>query len=485
MKKVNAIQLDAEICKRSFKEFVKGAWPTLEPGKPFVDNFHIDAICNHLEAVYNGDMKRLVINVPPGFMKSLLVSVMFTGWVWTTKPHMKIGVLCYNAALSVDSQEKLMSLIESDWYQIRFGSVFQPNKETWNKTKLINDKMGVRTSGSLYGSLTGRHWDIIVIDDPIKAGDAMGSAGELKTMLEKCSTSFIGTVRSRLTDAKTTSIILVMQRLSEIDLSGVLLESGYDHLCFPVYFVEGRYTSNRLGRYDPRTKDGELLWPERFPEEHLKSEQLAIGPYTFASQYQQQPIPILGSIIKREWIHYWTELPRNQVQMIQSWDTTLSNSSTSDYVVGQVWLKHQSGFYLLDQVRARMDFEQTKNAIKMLSAKWPKAMTKYIENKASGPDVINSLKKEGVIGLIPVKIGSSDKEQRLVAVSGLFAAGNVFLPPADKCSWVLDYVTELCGFPKGSKNDDQVDATSQALIQLHKRSLHTITENLRSMMSWR
>lgn len=486
MKKVNKIALERELCIRSFHYFVKTAWSIVEPGKKFKNNWHIEEICRHLEAMHKGELTHLILNLPPGHMKTLLCGVFFPAWVWLKDPSFKILYCGYNTPIVGQAHEKSKSLISDSWYQARFGDIFQPNKETWNKSKLLNDKMGERHSDSIYGTILGKHFDMIIVDDPIKAQDVVGSAADLKTQLTRSVAVFQGQITTRVTDPKTSRFLIVMQRLHEADLAGVLLSTGqYEHLCLPANYREGLYTHNKLGRYDPRISEGEVLWPDRFPQEELDKLKIRLAnPVHAAAQLQQTPVPAEGALFKREHFKYWKELPAKGIY-IQSWDTTLSSSLTSDYVVGQVWLKTDGEFFLVDQVRAKMDFESTKTAIKSLSAKWPKAITKYIELKASGPDVINSLRKE-VPGLVGVKVTSASggKEQRAVAVSGLIQAGNVYLPDPNDHPWVHDLIEELCTFPRG-RHDDQVDAMSQALIHLHKKSVNSMIETLRNKLAWR
>lgn len=484
--KIDRISLERELCSRSFYQFVKAAWNVVEPGKKFVSNWHIEEICRHLEAMYRGELTHLILNVPPGHMKSLLSGVFFPAWVWIKDPSFKILYTGYNSTIVKQAHEKSSILITDDWFVQRFGEIFQPNKETWNKNKLLNTKMGERHSDSIYGTILGKHFDMIIVDDPIKASDVVGSAADLKTQLTRSVEVFQGQLTTRVTDPRTSRFLIVMQRLHEADLAGALLATGqYEHLCLPANYREGLYTHNKLGRYDPREKEGEVLWPDRFPQEEIDKLKIRLAnPVHVAAQLQQTPVPAEGALFKREDFKYWKELPAKGIY-VQSWDTTLSSSLNSDYVVGQVWLKAEGEFFLVDQIRARMDFESTKNAIKALSAKWPKAMTKYIELKASGPDVVNSLRKE-VPGLVGVKVTSATggKEQRAVAVSGLIQAGNVYLPDPQEHPWVNDLVEELCTFPRG-RHDDQVDSMSQALIHLHKKTVSGMVNTLRNKLAWR
>lgn len=484
--KIDKLALERELGARSLYKFVQLAWNCVEPGKKYTDNWHIKEICRHLEAMFNGDLNRLIINIPPSHMKSLICGVFYPAWAWINKPSFKILYAGYNHDIVKQAHEKSMLLIEDEWFQERWGHVFQPRKETWNKSKLRNDKMGERHSLSLYGAITGKHFDQIIVDDPIGAKDVVGAASDLKTQLTRCAEVYKGQLTTRVTDAKTARFLIIMQRLHEADLAGVLLASrDYEHLCLPANYKEGLYTYNKLGRYDPRELEGDVLWPARFPQEELdRIKKDFDNPIHAAAQLQQTPVPSEGAVFKRENFKYWKELPAN-CSFIQSWDTTLSSSLASDYVVGQVWAKAGGEFFLVDQIRAKLDFESTKNAIRTMSSKWPKSVTKYIELKASGPDVINSLKKD-VPGLVGVKAtgAGGNKEQRAIAITGLFEAGNVYFPEPSSCPWVHDLIEELCTFPR-SRYDDQVDAMSQALIRLHTKSISSMVDTLRRKLAWK
>ena len=214
---------------------------------------------------------------------------------------------------------------------------------------------------------------------------------------------------------------------------------------------------------------GDLLWKERLPQHVLDQLKVAMGSWAFAGQYQQAPAPLEGGTIKYDWLKFYRELPARFDYVLQSWDCSFKESKDSDYVVGQVWGRastqsaagRSAQYYLLDQVRGKMDFVGTKNAIRAMSAKYPQAVTKLIEDKANGPAVISALKAE-VDGMIAVN-PEGGKESRMNSVSALFEAGNVFLPEAERAPWTHDYMHELCTFPKAA-HDDEVDATSQALF---------------------
>ena len=485
--KIDKIALEREIYQRDFYAFFKASWHIFEPGKKFVDGWHIKVMCDHLQAIAEGKVlddgelfKRLIMNVPPGHAKTNTCCVAFPAWIWTRWPSHKIMVAGYNAAIVKQSHGKSQKLMESSWYQDRWGRVFQPDKDTWNKTKLANDKMGERHSESLYGTVLGKHFDIIIVDDPIKASDVVGSASDLRTALSRCQEVFDGELSTRLTDPNRSAIILIMQRLHSADLAGGLLQRHDWHsMILPAYYREGQYTTNALGRYDPRNTEGEVLWEARFPKAKLEERRAALANATaFACQYQQTPIAEGGNLFRSEDIRYWDVLPEKG-NMIVTVDTAFGLSGSGDFTVAQVWMRSGADFYLVDQLRERLDFSQAVEAISKLNRKYPKALPVYIEETANGPAIIETLKKMGISGIKGEKTPKANKFSRANAVSPLWQAGNIYIPDPNRVSWVFGFTEELISFPK-SRHDDQVDAMSMALNKLHKRDIATMAQNLAS-----
>jgi predicted phage terminase large subunit-like protein len=279
-----------------------------------------------------------------------------------------------------------------------------------------------------------------------------------------------------------------MQRVHDGDVSGeILKEGGYTHLCLPMEYEPKRMITTPIGFNDPRTDEGELLWPERIGMEEVKGYKKSLGSYAYAGQYQQRPTPRGGGIIKRHWWKYWKpkgrEFPPVSVKMpdgstmevyavdlpdqfnikIQSWDMNFKDSNSSAFVVGQVWGQSVANRYLLDQVREVWDFPKTIKGVMDLSNEHPDVTCKYIEDKANGPAVISSL-RDKISGLIPIE-PEGDKVARMAAVSYLIEAGNVYLPHPALYPWVEEFLAELTAFPK-SAYKDQADTCSQALNKL-------------------
>jgi predicted phage terminase large subunit-like protein len=461
-------------------QFVRQAWAVVEPSTPFVPGWHIDTIVEHLEAISYGQIRNLLINVPPRHMKSLLVAVFWPAWEWIRWPERRWLFSSYGAQLSIRDSVKCRRLIESTWYQRLWGNIYALTGDQNAKSRFDNDRSGYRLSTSVGGAVTGEGGDRIVCDDPNNVGEVESDS------VRKTTNDWFDVVMStRANDPKTVGRVVVMQRCHQQDLSGHLLEQGgWEHLCFPAEFEDsGRVTS--IGWSDPRTTHGEFLWPERYGSPELESLKRNLGSYAAAGQLQQRPSPSGGGIIKRHWFRYWqppganlppvtVRLPDGTVQSIiaheigtveeaiQSWDCAFKDLETSDYVVGQVWGRRGSAYLLLDQVRDRMDCPTTVKAVRHLSQRWRGTIVKLIEDKANGSTVIQMLGRE-LPGILPVN-PEGGKVARAAAVSPLIEAGNVYLPHPQFMPWVNDFIEECAAFPNGA-HDDQVDAMTQALLR--------------------
>lgn len=450
-------QIDREIGLRGkLSDWVALAWDTVEPGSKYVRSWHVDLICDHLEAVGRGDIKRLCINVPPGCSKSLLCCVFWPTFEWIRDPGLRWIFGSFDGELTKRDAGRSLQLIQSEWFRKRWGDLLDdenpPVKNFGTKAQ------GWRFATSVEGKATGRHADIHVIDDPTKPKNLT------KKGLMEASEWRRGTMASRFRDAGKGRQVLIMQRLHEDDLAGEVIREGWTHLRLPMRYESVAPCVTSFGR-DPRTEDGDLLCPGRFDEEAVEILSREMGGMVTAAQLQQRPVPLGGAIFKEENFRYWTTLPTRFDQMVVSVDCTFKGADTSDWVVLQVWGRLGSDYYLLDQVRKRMGFAATCDAIRDLRKDWPKATGVLIEDKANGPAVIETLEKEmsGIVAVNP----EGGKEARANAVSPLFEAKNVLIPQSD---WVgQDFVPEMLSFPMG-RHDDQVDTCTQALLYLHQHN---------------
>jgi len=461
---IDATQLDLvtverELCARSFASFVKFAWSQLEPSAELKWGWALDAICEHLQAVHDGQINRLLINVPPACMKSLLTGVFFPAWEWgaAERPELRFLTTSHKQDLAVRDNLKCRRLIQSEWYQARWNVPLTGDQN--QKTKFENIHTGFREC-SAFGSLTGSRGDRVIIDDPLSVDDAYSDAA-----LESAEKMFLEAVPTRVNNEKS-AIIVIMQRLHERDTSGIILsrDLGYTHLMLPMRFEPPRKCVTSIGFEDPRKKEGELLFPERFGEEQVQELEKSLGSYAIAGQFQQSPVPLGGGLFKKDWIRTYDELPPRFDQVLMSWDCTFKESKDSDFVVAQVWGRVGASCYLIDQIRGQWDFVKTRAMFEQFAEKHPKAVRKLVEDKANGSAIISDLGRH-IQGIVPITPTES-KLARASSVSPLWEAGNVYIPNETVAPWIGAFTTELLSFPAGV-HDDQVDAMTQALNYLN------------------
>ena len=449
-------QIDAELAKRSLSEFIRQAWHVVEPGQPYCHGWHIDAMAEHLEAVTSGQITRLLINVPPGMMKSLEVGVFWPSWEWGAKqlPHYRYIGASHSQSLAIRDNLKMRRLITSDWYQSRYGKSVTLMGDQNAKIKFENTATGFREAVAA-GSITGSRGDRVLIDDPLSVEDAHSEV-ILKTREEW----FLEAVPTRLNNPISSAIVVVMQRLDERDTSGLILakELGYDHLMLPMEFEPHRKCKTSIGFTDPRTEEGELLFPLRFPREVVERDKKVMGIYAAAGQFQQRPAPADGGIIKLEWFtdKYYTDLPPIEYY-VQSWDTAFKTGKENDYSVCTVWAIAKAGIYLVDRYKAKIEFPELKRMLITLANQHP-SHSILVEDKASGQSLIQEMQRDTRLPIRPIKI-DTDKLSRVHAVTTTLQY-NVYLPA--NAPWLRDYIDNLLVFPNGA-HDDDVDSTSQAL----------------------
>lgn len=455
-------------CEESLAEYVKHSWKYFDPF-PFSDNWHIDAIADHVQACLVGDIKDLVVSVPPRLGKSSIISVAAPTWAWgpAKMPHLKFLTFSYGSSGSTRDAVKSRRLIGSAWYQEAWGDRFSLLSDVNQKTRYENTEFGYRIASSVGGIGTGEGYDVMFVDDPLKAGDSASTA-ELENVIEW----WEGTLSTRANDPRTARRIVIMQRLAQNDLTGHILERNPDfvHLKLPMEYVQTSWISPVKGWFDPRSFAGELIDYNRFDNvavEKLKK----MGAYKYSAQYQQEPAPREGGIIKNSYFRYYHAYYQEYDIIIQSWDMAIRDTAAADYSVGQVWGKKGGNIYLLDQVREKMGIVEQIRHIVRLKDKFPTTRAILIEAAATGVPVMEMLKNKisGIIAIPPKEYGKG-KEERLNACIPEFESGNVFFPHPTIAPWVNTIVEELLLFPKAN-HDDTVDACAQALNWLaHKGS---------------
>jgi predicted phage terminase large subunit-like protein len=476
LQNVTLEQVEAEALSRHLKDYVRDAWSLVEPSKAYLENWHIEAVCEHLEAVSRGEIPKLIVNIPPACSKSLVTCVFWPTWEWARDPTLRWFFASYDQHLSTRDSMKCRAILSSPWFKARWPQV-QIRRDQDEKTYYETTKGGYRLATSTGGHGTGEHPDRIVVDDPHNTKEAPSEAER-----EAAITWWDQTMSLRGVSRGARRVI-IMQRLHENDLTGHILNKdrdGWTHLCLPMRYEPRRMVETRIGWNDPRTRPDELLAPKYLDEQAVSQMEIDLGSYGTAGQLQQRPSPASGGAIKRTWWRYYDHAapPADLDQCIQSWDTTMKGLEKSDFTVGGVLGRRGALLYVLDIVRGRMNTPETIAAVRGLSQLWPNAKAKLIEDKANGPAVISTLFNE-VPGIMAMQV-KGDKEQRVSAVTPFIEAGNVLLPgrkihddptepdrfrwePAHR--WVTELIEECAAFPVGA-HDDQVDMLSQGLLYL-------------------
>lgn len=477
-------EVEIALAHKSLAWFIRGAWATVEPSTPLQWNWHIEAICEHLEAVTRREIKQLLVNIPPGHMKSLIAAVFWPAWEWLHKPGEKTIFGSYAADLAIRDSVKCRDLILSPWYQDSFRPEWKLSSDQNVKSSYRNTSKGERLSLSVSSKATGFRGDKLVVDDPLNAKEAYS-----KTARDEANDWFFRVMSTRVNDPATAARVVIMQRLHDQDVSGMILErGGFEHLCLPSEFDSARRIYTSIGWTDPRADDGELLFPEKYSSDVLAQAKKDLGD-DYEGQHNQRPNPADGAVFQDGWWKFWKpigsalpefydlrrpgstepvlceviEIPREFDETVQSWDLAFKKNAGTDRVAGGVWSRKGARKFLRDQVCDRMTFVETLDALRKMVAKWPNCRAIYIEDKANGPAVMSMLGEE-IPCLVPVE-PEGGKETRAHAVSPQVRAGNVYLPHPAIAPWVMQLIGECRAFPKGA-NDDQVDQMTQALTQM-------------------
>jgi predicted phage terminase large subunit-like protein len=451
------------LLRLDFVSFMERAFYELNPRSELLMAPYIELMAQHLEDCRLGRIKRLVINIPPRHLKSHCASIAFVAWLLGHKPATQIICASYGQDLADKLALDCRKVMQSAWYQGLFATRLAVDRK--GISDFMTTQQGVRMATSVGGVLTGRGADFIILDDPLKPEDALSEARR-----EAVNNWYDSTLLSRLNDKTQGCIIVIMQRLQQDDLVGHILgQDDWTVLSFPaIAEVDEHYEiRSPLGSRQYTRLAGEPLHAERESLESLRATQNRIGDYNFSSQYQQNPIPAGGAIVKTHWLQYYDEPPpADEIRYrIHSWDTAVKTKEINDYSVCTVWAADKrERFYLLHVLRKRVDYPDLRKEVLRLKDEFrPNKI--LIEDKASGSSLIQELKRDGVLGIQAYEPPQGqDKTMRLYALTNLFEAGRVFLPK--QAPWLHDYRSELTGFP-GAKHDDQVDSTTQALDYLH------------------
>jgi predicted phage terminase large subunit-like protein len=436
---------------------VQRIFPIVSPGSPFLPNWHVEAIAYALTRVMLGDIKRLIITVPPRSLKSICASVAFAAFVLGHDPTKCIICVSYSEGLARKHANDFRAVMRSPLYRRLFpGTRISAAKDT--ELEVMTTARGFRYATSVGGTLTGRGGNLLILDDPLNALEA--SSDRARETLKQW---YANTLLSRLDNKADDAIIVVTQRLHVDDLVGHLLEQGgWTELSLPAIAEVEQVVPLGPGRLHHR-RVGELLHPEREPGWALDYIKRDIGSVNFAAQFQQQPVPPGGNLIKWAWFPIYDKPPIRDVgdHTIVSWDTAMSAGELSDYSACVVLHLKGEAAFILDVVCERLDYPDLRRKIIDIHRRWRNYTNSYallIEDKGSGMSLIQDLKGER-IHAIAVK-PTMDKVMRMNAHTARIEAGCVHIPL--RASWLDDFRKELMAFP-ACKYDDQVDALSQAL----------------------
>jgi predicted phage terminase large subunit-like protein len=497
--------LDRADAEEDLLDFVRLTWPAIEPARAFIDGWVLGAMAEHLMAVSAGEINRLLINVPPGFMKSLLVNVFWPAWEWGPQamPETRYLAFSYAEELTKRDNGRFRNLILSPHYRTPWGHVFGPGDQ-FGRRKVENDKTGWKFASSIGGVGTGERADRVLIDDPNNVKKA-----ESKAVLESTNLWLTEVMPDRLNDQRRSAIILIQQRTNERDCSGTLLalEAGYVHLSVPMEFEPRRHYTNALGWQDPRTREGALAWEERFPGEEVAKLRRIKGPYAYAGQYQQSPAPRGGGIIKRADWQLWPlqgeefgadgkpikplEYPPFDY-ILASLDTALTESEENDWSALTVWGSWRDQhdvpkLMLIEAWQARLAFYPLLQKI-IKTCRKRQIDRLLIEARANGISVAQEILRlcggeEFGVQLVDPRKAGGDKVARAYAVQHLFENGLVYAPERQ---WAEMVIGECEVFPKGA-HDDLVDTVTQALWFLRKSGVAVLAEERQSASSgpWR
>lgn len=444
------------LLRQDFMSFIEMAFNELTPGTQFVFARYLELIAAKLEACRRGEIKRLIINVPPRHLKSHIASICFPAWILGHDPSASIIGVSYGQELADKLARDTRTLMQSARYQQLFPA--RLNRHAVNDFETTQH--GLRMATSVGGVLTGRGADIILIDDPLKPEDALSAPQR-----QRVNNWYDSTLVSRLNNKNTGAIVIIMQRLHEDDLVGhVLRQESWEVISLPALaeHEEEFMIKDALGQRSFKRMPGDLLSKERESEETLKQIRKRTSDYNFSSQYQQAPLPLEGGIIKKAWLKTYTplDLPKTFSSVLLSCDTANKAAEVNDFSVITVWGVKDGKYYLLDVIRKRVEFPALRRLV-VDAAKNYRHPTILIEDKASGTQLIQELKQEGIFNIKPYEPQPrTDKTIRLITQTSVFENGQVFLP--EWALWLPEYVRELTGFP-GTRFDDQVDSTTQAL----------------------
>lgn len=461
----------------SLLNYIRYMWPVLEPGRVFVDGWAVQAICEHLEAVSAGDILRLLINVPPGCMKSLTTDVFWPSYEWgpRNRPSLRYVSASYSQNLTIRDNRKMRQLIQSKEYQDNWGDRFMLAHDESNKVKFSNDKTGFKLATSVGGYVMGERGDRVIIDDPNNTKEVESAAA-----LDEALQWMTEVLPTRINNPLTSAIVIIMQRTHERDVSGHILENelGFEHLMLPMEFEEERRCSTSIGFVDPRTRDGDLLWPERFSYEYLETDLKPTlrswgGTYAEAGQLQQRPAPRGGGMFQEEDFQYLNERPDRVIRRVRAWDLAGSKDGAAAHTAGVLMsLTHNREIVIEEVVRGQWTPGEVEKRVKACAVNDGYTVDISIPQDPgqAGKHQVTSYAK--LLHGYPMTTSpeSGAKEDRARPLAAQAEALNVYLV---RGKWNKQFIREATVFPVG-RSKDQVDAASRAYSHLIKGRTHGV-----------
>lgn len=468
---------DRILAEASLSDFIKQAWHVIEPGTEYLHNWHTDAICEFLQGVDDGQITRLLINMPPRMMKSIAVSVMWPVWSWLRKPESRWMFASYAGNLSTQHSVDRRTIIQSDWYQERWADKYQLTSDQNVKTEYQNNRQGRMFATSFKGVATGKGGNRLVFDDP---QDPTGV--ESDTQRETSTNTFRRKLSTRLNNKKVDAIVVVSQRLGEKDISAVCIEQEYTHLNLPAEDTPGKVISAPSGKTFTRDISG-LLWPEREGPKEIAQAKIQLGPWGYAGQYQQAPAPQGGGRFKSAWFHYYTRTPGNEYRLTRGsktwqvkdddcWRFAVMDPAGTDpeqnkkacYTAILVWAVAPSGdMILLHVFREQIETPEVADAAVRICRQWELEWI-GIEKDGIGLGVVQHVRRKG-IAVRAIKARGS-KEARSDVAEIQMSAGMIHFPAG--APFLFELEKELLSFP-ASEFKDQADALAHSARVVQQR----------------
>lgn len=463
LSKADWLAIEREACRRSLATFSQECWHVLEPSTPLKWGWALDAVCEHLQAVTDGHIRSLLINVPPGCMKSLLTGVIWPAWEWGPRglAHLRYLGTAHKQDLAIRDNLKCRRLIASEWFQTRWPIQLTGDQNA--KTKFENTATGFREAMA-FTSMTGSRGDRVILDDPLSVDDAASDAA-----LRAAELTFTEALPTRVNSEESAKIV-IMQRLHERDTSGIILarQLDYVHLMLPMEFDPERRCITSIGFQDPRTQTGELLFPERFGPEQVEDMKRTMGSYAVAGQLNQRPVPREGGLFKREWFAVVDAIPAG-ARRVRRWDfaaTEQKGTNDPDWTVGLLLAEHRGTYYVEDIVRLRGSPAAVESALMSTATRDGRSIKVRLPQDpgAAGKAVAASQIKMLAGWDVRASPETGSKETRATPVAAQAEAGNVKLL---RGAWNEAFLDEIANFPNAA-HDDQVDALSGAFADLLK-----------------